>query len=182
MWRAKSYIAMRELNLALDDLKRIYELSRDKKNLFDRDCLRALKFASTPSTEQSVSTDEDVDGLIPYKKGILLLKNLNAPGLEGEIFKRHDFYLYKGVFFFYCHKYKAAVECFHLAQKEKLRIRTESLEDDNEVDELSKLINLDSEELEKDLRPEKESEDLSFEGSFNSAEYFYNAAICYIMV
>ena len=154
--KSKCLIHMKELNLCLQTLKKLIDLTDSSEEFVnDSDCLMALKAAS-----QKFSGDETED------LDIDKIDDVIESGTDGVIFKMSDFCFYKGVFCFYEKKYQAAIDNFIKAYQLK-----------------SFLTELKSECMRNPTNStESKNELLSEVSSFTFHEYLYNLIISYIQV
>ena len=104
--RAKCYLTVKELNLALSDLNKLVDLQtlNNIHYLIDRECLYSLKTAST--TEKG---SEELDQ-ISLVRAIQSISKIVSYKMSGKIFSLEDLYFYKSVFHFYLQEYEQALD------------------------------------------------------------------------
>jgi len=155
--KIKCLIHMKELNLCLEALKRLIEVTDSSEEFVnDFECLLALKAASQKFSNENGET-KDIDKI----------DNVIESGKDGLIFKMSDFCFYKAVFCFYEKKYQEAIDNFIKAYQLKSFL--------TEIkNECGRKNTNSSDPGKNDL--------LSEVSSFTFHEYLYNLIICYIQV
>ena len=178
--RARCYIALKELNPALNDLNRLIEISSNP-NLaaFDRECLLSLKIATTTKSNGELEIANINQAAQKFDK----LSNLR---ICGNIFKFHDYYFYKSIIHYYSQEYSEALSNLDLAWKCKEKLRKEA------INQNDKMTNSDDPENENTIKileefcSDNNNDDLLVEdstnASFTSHEYLYNRSIMLLMV
>lgn len=175
--RAKCYIVIKELNLALSDLNKLIDLQTPNNihYFIDKECLYSLKLASLAAEGD---TEENLDN-INIVKGIQTISKILSYKMSGKIFQFDDFYFYKSVFHFYLKEYDQALDDLDTAWEFRQEL--------NSVIKNRAKMNRDESEdhikiSEEHSQHEKSVDETEKSSSFTRHEYYYNRAIYLIMV
>ena len=175
--RAKCYLTVKELNLALNDLNRLVDLQTPNNIHYyiDKECLGSLKLAST------TKDGEDTLDKINIVKAIQNISKILSYKMSGDIFHLDDIYFYKSVLHFYLKEYEQALDDLDTAWG----IRQELMEIYNEK-KSKKNLSEDHIKITEDASPSQNGQSIDYDeerrASFTKPEYFYNKAIYLLMV
>jgi len=179
--RAKCYIVVKELNLALSDLNRLVDLQTPNNILYyiDRECLSSLKTAS------STREGEDELDTANLVKGIQSIAKILSYKMSGEIFQLDDLYFYKSILHFYLKEYDQALDDLETSWECRQEILAATLQHKKSKNEKSQDHIKVAEELPSPSQNGSKSieeEDENKRAAIIKAEYYYNKAIYLLMM
>ena len=178
--RARCYIALKELNPALNDLNRLVEISSNPNlAVFDRECLLSLKIASTTK----INGELEISNINQAAQKLAKLSNLRWCG---NIFKYHDYYFYKSIIHYYSQEYSEALSNLDLSWKYKEMLRKDMRKQNTKMRNSEDPENENMIKILEEFCSDNDNDDSLIEdstnASFTSHEYLYNRAIILLMV
>ncbi|CAD8205734.1 unnamed protein product [Paramecium octaurelia] len=174
-YRAMCFIIEKDLNNALIDLSRVYELTSDQRWFIDKECLSALKMAIEQNTRELIlisnPMNKSIKRSISYRLASRKLKQIINLDVEGYLFMKSDLLFYRGVMKFYQGNYIKAINNWNNSFELMKQLQREGV-----------ASNVQSDSSEGSDKLTVEVDDIRFQDhTYNMYEYQYNVAVATIL-